>query len=205
MAAMRLGCLFSHAGQRRLPAQGAVALQRELAGGAGRARGRARHRLTSSDYVAEVLAARELLCGGLGAAGHPLRAQLRPISCWSDFGKRAIEVRDYAARPGHPGARPQLRIARLRAHHGRHARADAALPGDAGGDLVMKPLMLVFDMDGVLVDVTESYRETIAPTVRALHRRDRLARGHPGLQEPGRLERRLAALAPHRRRARRLR
>ena len=28
----------------------------------------------------------------------------------------------------------------------------------------MKPL-LVFDMDGVLVDVTESYRETIAQTV----------------------------------------
>ena len=37
----------------------------------------------------------------------------------------------------------------------------------------MSQPILVFDMDGVLVDVTESYRETIARTVRALHRRRR--------------------------------
>ncbi len=29
----------------------------------------------------------------------------------------------------------------------------------------MRPTVLVFDMDGVLVDVTESYRETIQRTV----------------------------------------
>ena len=34
-----------------------------------------------------------------------------------------------------------------------------------GCDSLHRPL-LIFDMDGVLVDVTESYRETIAATVR---------------------------------------
>ncbi len=48
--------------------------------------------------------------------------------------------------------------------------------------------MLVFDMDGVLVDVTESYRETIVKTVEHFTGQDDFARFHPGLQEPGRLE-----------------
>ena len=53
-----LGCLFSHDGEHRVPAQSAVALQREYAGGAGRACRRAGPR-TSTNYVTEVLAARE--------------------------------------------------------------------------------------------------------------------------------------------------
>ena len=60
-----------------------------------------------------------------------------------------------------------------------------------------KPI-LVFDMDGVLVDVTASYRETIARTVEhftgACHR----ARTDSGVQERGRLERRLETVAPYR-------
>src|SRR5271157_5202220 len=54
----------------------------------------------------------------------------------------------------------------MRAHHRGNAPADPQTAGGAGKDLeaIMKPI-LVFDMDGVLVDVTESYRETIARTV----------------------------------------
>ena len=59
----------------------------------------------------------------------------------------------------------------------------------------MNQPLIVFDMDGVLVDVTESYRETIAHTVEHFTG----VAGHPradsGVQEPGRLERRLEALA----------
>ena len=53
----------------------------------------------------------------------------------------------------------------VRARDDRHSRADAALLGRAGKDLVMAERILVFDMDGVLVDVSESYRETIQRTV----------------------------------------
>ncbi len=59
-----------------------------------------------------------------------------------------------------------------------------------------KPI-LVFDMDGVLVDVTESYRETIARTVEHFTGAKPHARADSGMQESGRLERRLEALAPH--------
>ena len=48
--------------------------------------------------------------------------------------------------------------------------------------------MLVFDMDGVLVDVTESYRETIVRTVEHFTGKTNLARADSGLQESGRLE-----------------
>src|ERR1700733_3271548 len=62
----------------------------------------------------------------------------------------------------------------MRAHNGRYPRADARPAGRIGRDMdpmtafhskpMTKPL-LIFDMDGVLVDVGESYRETIARTV----------------------------------------
>src|SRR5262249_2731382 len=38
-------------------------------------------------------------------------------------------------------------------------------PRRAPGDLVMQKRFLIFDMDGVLVDVSESYRQTIQQTV----------------------------------------
>jgi hypothetical protein len=51
---------------------------------------------------------------------------------------------------------------RLRARDGGHARSDPAISGRIGANLVSAASqMLVFDMDGVLVDVTESYRETV--------------------------------------------
>ncbi len=54
--------------------------------------------------------------------------------------------------------------------------------------------MLIFDMDGVLVDVTESYRAAIQATVKHFTGND-LSRSDPGLEKSGRLERRLAAFA----------
>src|SRR5947209_8934150 len=50
----------------------------------------------------------------------------------------------------------------MRPRDSRDARADPPLPCRPRRDLVK---VLVFDMDGVLVDVTESYRETIQQTV----------------------------------------
>src|SRR5438270_11623627 len=49
--------------------------------------------------------------------------------------------------------------------HSGNSRSDEGLPRSVGGDMVLKPV-LVFDMDGVLVDVSESYRATIVETVR---------------------------------------
>ena len=54
--------------------------------------------------------------------------------------------------------------------------------------------ILVFDMDGVLVDVTESYRDPIVATVEHFTGGHDLERRHPGLQERRRLEQRLGAV-----------
>ncbi len=88
------------------------------------------------NYVAEALAARELLCLGLEKLGIgyvPSSANF----VLGRFGARAIEVRD-ALRTRYSGARSQLRSAWLRPHYGRYARADAAIAGRAGRDLVME-------------------------------------------------------------------
>src|SRR5580693_6506141 len=46
--------------------------------------------------------------------------------------------------------------------HHRHTRANHALPRRAG---VVVDSIIVFDMDGVLTEVSESYREAIVQTV----------------------------------------
>ena len=51
-----------------------------------------------------------------------------------------------------------------------------------------QPQVLVFDMDGVLVEVTESYRETIVQTVKHLHRPNDHTRVDSGIQKRGRLQ-----------------
>src|SRR6478672_9432299 len=53
----------------------------------------------------------------------------------------------------------------MRSHHSRNARTNAHPVKGSGGSVEQLKPLLVFDMDGVLVDVTESYRETIAQTV----------------------------------------
>src|SRR5205085_7932298 len=60
------------------------------------------------------------------------------------------------------GARPQLRDSGMRTRHHRHACAGRALPRRVGA--VVEGIV-VFDMDGVLAEVTESYREAIVQTV----------------------------------------
>jgi histidinol-phosphate aminotransferase len=98
MAAMRLGCLFSH------PANIAYLHKAQ------------------SPYSVNMLAV--LAAQAPGAAEDRLRAQLREFRIDSRRPARGRDPRPIA-RPGHPGARPQLRSARLRAHHGGNARADA--------------------------------------------------------------------------------
>ena len=53
----------------------------------------------------------------------------------------------------------------MRARHCGDTGTDPAVPRGDGEDLVTRNRFLVFDMDGVLVDVSESYRETIQQTV----------------------------------------
>src|ERR1700735_912249 len=54
----------------------------------------------------------------------------------------------------------------MRPRDSRNTRSDPTLSHRAGANLVMdQSQVLVFDMDGVLVDVTDSYRETIVRTV----------------------------------------
>ena len=118
------------------------------------------------DYVAEVLAARELLCVGLEKLGHRLRAQLRQLRAGPLRRARHRSPRRACAAHGILVRDRSYEAAGLRAHHRRHARADPHAARRAGGDLeAMNKPLIVFDMDGVLVDVTESYRETIAQTV----------------------------------------
>ena len=198
MAAMRLGCLFSHPANIAVPAQGAVALQRELAGGAGRAGGGGRTPATSKTTSPRCW--RRANCSASGSRNWASRYV--PSSAnfvLGRFGKRAIEVRDRL--------RDQAILVRDRSYEAagcvritvgtreQTRRLLAAL--EEIWNSMSKPL-LVFDMDGVLVDVTESYREThradgasTSPGIDAQPRAD------SGLQEPGRVERRLEALAPH--------
>ena len=131
MAAMRLGCLFSHPANIAylhkaqspysvntlavLAAQAAIRdtrIHRELCG---RSAGRARTAVRGSREAC--------------------RSRYVPSS--ANFvlvraGKRAHRNPRLPARAGHPGARPQLRSARLRAHHRGHARANAPAAGRAG-------------------------------------------------------------------------
>ncbi len=92
MAAMRLGCLFSHQDNVRYlhKAQSPYSVN-ALAILAAKAA--IEDRAYIENYVAEVLAARELLCVGLEKLG----IRYVPSSAnfvLGDFGKRAIEVRD---------------------------------------------------------------------------------------------------------------
>src|SRR3974390_735652 len=57
----------------------------------------------------------------------------------------------------------------MRPRHYRHPRSDRAISGGTGeavdGVNGTKDSIIVFDMDGVLAEVTESYREAIVQTV----------------------------------------
>ena len=120
-----------------------------------------RDRTHLAHYVAEVLAARELLCRGLDALGIPYFPSQANFVLF-DVGPARHRGPRPAARAGRSGARPQLRTARLRARHRRHrAQQMRRFLAALEGDLVIGNRILVFDMDGVLVDVTGSYRETI--------------------------------------------
>ncbi len=99
-------------GQRRLHAQGAVALQREHAGRARRPRRRSRHATTSIEYVREVLAARELLYAGFDKLGIPYYPSQANFVLFAAGRARHRNPRR-PARTRHPRPRPQLRTPRL--------------------------------------------------------------------------------------------
>ena len=123
MAAMRMGCLFSqaanvqylHKAQSPYSVNMLAALAAEAA---------VQDTEYIANYVAEALAAREMLRAGLEKLG----IEQAPSSAnfiLGYFGEPRHRSARRAARQSHPGARPQLRNSRRRPHHGRHARAGA--------------------------------------------------------------------------------
>src|ERR1043166_1060711 len=106
-------------------------------------------------------------------ASLPVRAWESSASAFSQPGgppavpcrrSRAPATRRFA-RAWRVGARSKLRDSRLRAAYNRHSGANPSIPRRAG-ELVES--IIVFDMDGVLTEVSESYREAIVQTVARL-------------------------------------
>ena len=93
MAAMRLGCLFSHEANVALSAQGAVALQREFAGGAGGAGGDAGLGLRSKPTWRRCWR-RANCCASAWRSWASLTCPVPRNFVLGHFGRRAIEVRD---------------------------------------------------------------------------------------------------------------
>src|SRR2546425_3681152 len=90
---------------------------------------------------------------------------------------------------GNPAARPVERLwaRRLCAHHGGHTRANTKIDWSAQETMVrLRPQIIIFDVDGVLVDARGSYHRTIVQTVRHFTgRRVRLAEIHRWKSRPG--------------------
>lgn len=90
--------------------------------------------------------------GAAGASGGPLTGRGQ-----ADAGDRAEEPHPSAAAPGAPGAR-----------RAADAGEQIAAAGDGAARQTGRRSALVFDLDGVLVDVSRSYRRAIGATVREL-------------------------------------
>ena len=139
---------------------------------------------------------------GLRTAGHPVLPKPGEFRFVPSRRPRDPDSR-CTARTRRADSRPQLRNSRMRARHHRHSRPDRALPRQSWRQLV-EVQIIVFDMDGVLAEVTESYREGDRPDRSSIFTGKRIdARADSGLQEPGRLEQRLGAFAEDRRGSRR--
>ena len=142
-----------------------------------------------------------MLCLGLERLGIPYVPSSANFVL-GRFGARAIEVRDALG--------GQAILVRDRSYEAPGCvritvgtREQTAPPaGGPGRDLeAMSKPILVFDMDGVLVDVSESYRETIACAAEQFTGVKPTPRVYPGMQEPRRLQRRLEAHPLHRHRS----
>jgi hypothetical protein len=133
MAAMRLGCLFSHEANIAYLHKAQSPYSVNGHGGAGRESRGGRYRLRADLCRRSAGGARTALRGP-GKARDPLRSQLGEFRAGATRQARHRSPRR-PPRAGHPGARPQLRSARLRALHRGHARADAPPAGRAGRNL----------------------------------------------------------------------
>ena len=78
---MRCGCLFSQRRKRPIAAQSAIAIQREYARRASPRAPRFEDTAYVENYVAEVLAAREMVCDGAGTPRHRTFPVRRISSC----------------------------------------------------------------------------------------------------------------------------
>ena len=161
MAAMRCGCLFSNVENVRWmhKAQSPYSVNM-LAALAARAAMQDREYV--ANYVKEVLAAREMVYAGLAKLGIPFYPSQANFVLFH-AGERAIPIRDALRDRGVLIRDRSYEIAGcVRVTIGNRA-ADRAFPRRTGG---VVDSLIVFDMDGVLAEVTESYREAIVQTVR---------------------------------------
>ena len=151
------------------------------------ARAAIRDREYVANYVAEVLAAREhaLRRASTGWASPISRSQANFVLFHA--GERAIPIRDALRERGVLVRDRSYEIPGcVRVTVGTREQTARFLTRT--GEIWWMTDNLVFDMDGVLAEVTESYRETIVQTVQHFTGKTRHPRSHPGLQEPGRLE-----------------
>ena len=162
MAAMRCGCLFSQRGERPVAAQSAVAVQREHAGRDGGARRGSGSRVCRELRRRSAGGARTACAGfdklGIRLLSEPgeFRVCSRPASARFRFAMRCASAACWFATAA-------TRFPAAFASPSARARRSRDFWTELG-EVSVDPL-IVFDMDGVLAEVTESYREAIVQTV----------------------------------------
>ena len=166
LAALRLGALFARAdladAMRRAftpyPVNSVALVAAEAA---------LKDRRFLRRYVSQVRESRWELTRGLAADGRASVSQRRKFRArgFRPGGSRLVAA---AGAARNFGARPRLGVwpRRIRAHHRGDAGADATpAEGHRGGVVKFAPKLVVFDVDGVLVDVRGSFHRSIIDTV----------------------------------------
>ena len=164
MAAMRLGCLFSQAANVEFLHKAQSPYSVNTLAALGRARRDSRQGLCRELRRRKCWPRANCFMSAWKSWAFRYYESRRTLSCSRPASAPLRFATNCAAR--RPGARPQLRNPRLRSRHRRHARPDPASFWPNWSKSGERACTNVgFDMDGVLVDVTESYRETISSTV----------------------------------------
>jgi len=162
MAGLRLGCLFSQAENilwlHEAQSQYSVNVVAVLAASAA-----VEDRDYIQRYVAEALESRRLLCRALERMKIPYYSMCREL-CAGPLRRPLDRDPRPAAGERRPRAGSQLRDRRMHPHHGGQEGPASKIPRRAEGHPRMNGT-LIFDRDGVLFDVSESYRKTIIRTI----------------------------------------
>ena len=192
MAAMRMGCLFSQPPISR-SCKGAIALQRQFAG-SWRPRPPSGYRITLRNTWAKRWPRANCFTSGL----EQLEISYVPSSAnfvLAHFGERAVECATLCANAAFWFATAATKLPG-RAHHRGNARPNPHGAGGDGGDLAKMSNRFWYSIwTAFWWMCRESYRETIAQTVRHFTGEKAYPRRVQGFKNPRRMQRRLEALA----------